>query len=330
MTGPQAHPPSPRRQRSDAEFRSRHARPARRAGRFGYLGQHWRGELPLAAAVIISAALVWGIVQLVELASRRLPITDYPHAAAALWILEVSLLLPGVIWWGTGVMRSAARHVGRGGSAAVALLTGAVGLGAFFYAGAFWWQSARFVMPDVWATLTGSAVPASVAVERPASAAKEAGPGLQLLVSGDLEFGTTQAVRAALDANPQVMTIRFESRGGRAAEGLALGRLLLERNKDTLVTGECSSACVTAFAGGARRSIGRDAKLGLHSVGGRGVSAANLAAANQRSDKFMANRGVEVSLLEEGSSVANSEIWFPSASVLLKTGLATEVWDGKR
>ena len=57
----------------------------------------------------------------------------------------------------------------------------------------------------------------------------------------------------------------------------ALERLILDRNKDTLVTGECSSACITAFAGGARRSIARDARLGMHSAGGRGVSAAMLA-----------------------------------------------------
>jgi hypothetical protein len=152
----------------------------------------------------------------------------------------------------------------------------------------------------------------------------------RLLISGDLEFGTTRATRAALDANPKITTIRLESRGGRVAEGLALGRLLLDRNKDTLVTGECSSACVTAFAGGARRSIGREARLGLHSVGGQGVRASDLAAANQRSDVFIANRGVEMRFLEEGSAVANDQIWFPPVSTLLVAGLATEVWEAKR
>jgi hypothetical protein len=330
MTDPRAHPQSPRHQRANAEYLARRSAPAQNAPRVGYLRKHWRGELPLAATVIASAAIVWGAVQLVSLASRRVPITDYPSTSAVLWLLEALLLLVGAVWWGTGVMRSAARHVGRGGSASIALLTGAVGLGAFFYAGAFWWQSARYVMPDVWATLAGDAPPASVQVERTPAAGKDRAATAQLLVSGELEFGTTRAVRAALEANPDIATIRLESRGGRAAEGLALGRLLLDRNKDTLVTGECSSACVTAFAGGARRSIGGEGKIGLHSAGGKGVSAANVAAANQRSDTFMVNRGVDVRVLEQGAAVANDSIWFPPVNVLLGAGLATEVWDRKR
>jgi hypothetical protein len=319
MPEPDAHPHSPRRQRADAAYLANRSRPPRER-RGGYFRQHWRGTLPLAAAVIVSAALVWGSVQLVAFASRRVPLTEFPHAAAALLLLEIALLLAGVVWWGTGVMRSAARHISKGGSALVGLLTGMVGLGAFFWAAAFWWQSARYVMPDVWATLAGGAPPAAVLVET----------STRLLISGDLEFGTTRATRAALDANPKITTIRLESRGGRVAEGLALGRLLLDRNKDTLVTGECSSACVTAFAGGARRSIGREARLGLHSVGGQGVRASDLAAANQRSDVFIANRGVEMRFLEEGAAVANDRIWFPPVSTLLVAGLATEVWEARR
>jgi hypothetical protein len=291
----------------------------------GYLRLHWRGELPLAAAVIVSAGLIWGAVQLVSFGLREISLVDHPHVAAALLLVQVVLLLPGVVWWGTGVMRSAARHVSRGGSASIAILTGTVGLGAFFWAAAFWWQSARYLLPDVWATLSGDAVPASVQVQ-PASGRSAA----HLLVSGPLEFGTTRAVRAALDANPAVRLVQLESRGGRVAEGLALGRLILERNKDTLVTGECSSACVTAFAGGARRSLGPAAKVGLHSAGGVGVSAANIAAANGRSDRFIANRGVDMSLLEHGASVANDNIWFPAATVLFGAGLATDRWEEPR
>ena len=39
---------------------------------------------------------------------------------------------------------------------------------------------------------------------------------------------------------------------------------------------------------------------------------------------------VEVSLLEEGAAVANRDIWFPQANVLLRAGLATEIWDARK
>lgn len=309
------HPPSPRKQLKNAErFRDRHM--SGRSRRVGYLRQHWRGDLPLAAAVIVSAGLVWGAVQAIGFASRQVPITDYPIASSLLWLLEVAVLIIGALWWGTGVQRSAIESVDRGGSMPVAALTGVVGLGAFVWVGVFWFQSARYVMPEVWSTLIGSSPPAAVQLDTRSN---------QIVLQGGLEFGSTRAVRDALDANPNARVVRLESRGGRVAEGLALGTLLRDRNVDTFVNGECSSACVTAFAGGARRIIGGDARVGLHSAGGAGFSADTVASANRRSDDFIAARGVDQRVLQKGAAIANDQIWFPSPQVLLSSGLATEL-----
>jgi hypothetical protein len=309
------HPPSPRKQLKNAErFRERHLN--RRSRRVGYVRQHWRGDLPLAVAVIASAGLLWGAVQAIGWASRQVPITDYPFASSLLWILEVTVLITGALWWGTGVQRSAIESVDRGGSMAVAVLTGIVGLGAFVWVGVFWFQSARYVMPEVWSTLIGSSPPAAVQLDPRSN---------QIVLQGALEFGSTRAVRDALDANPNVRVVRLQSNGGRVAEGLALGTLLRDRNVDTFVNGECSSACVTAFAGGARRIIGPNAAIGLHSAGGAGFSADIVASANRRSDEFIAARGVDRRVLEKGTAIANDQIWFPSPPLLLSSGLATEL-----
>ncbi len=309
------HPPSPRTRLVNAErFYAKHMRQHRH--RVGYLRRHWRGELPLAVSVIVSAALLWCAFQAVSLASRQVPITDYPIASSLLWLLEVAVLIIGALWWGTGVQRSAIDSIDRGGSMFVAVMTGMVGLGAFAWVAAFWYQSARHVMPEVWSTLVGSSPPAEVQLE---------GRSNHLQLEGALEFGSTRSVRQALDANPSVRMLRLESRGGRVAEGLALGTLLRDRGIDTFVSGECSSACVTAFAGGARRIIGPHARIGLHSAGGAGFSGETIASANRRSDEFIAARGVDRDVLETGAAVANDQIWFPSPQVLLSSGLATEV-----
>lgn len=316
---PTPHPPSPRQQRAEA-LRHSDPRPRPQPGpRRGYLRRHWRGDLPLAAAVIVSAALVWGLVQLVELVSRRFPLTEDPYVASTLWLIEVALMIAGVLWWGVGVQRAAIRSVDHGGSMLVAALSGLVGVGAFAWVALFWMQSARHVFPDVWATLNGTAVPAAVELEAPA----------QLVVNGDLEFGTTRAVKAALDAKQGAQIVRLESRGGRVAEGLALGRLLRDRGMTTLVSGECSSACVTAFAGGERRVITPTARLGLHSAGGRGSNAVSIGEANRRSDEFIASRGVDWRVLEMGAAVAHDAIWFPARAVLLASNLATDEITGR-
>ncbi|MEP6609432.1 MAG: hypothetical protein ABJA83_12235 [Burkholderiaceae bacterium] len=309
------HPASPRQQLASVpRYRAKHWSQRRR--RVGYFRQHWRGDLPLAAAVIISAALVWGAVQTISFVSSKVSITDYPVASSMLWLLEVAVLIGGALWWGTGVQRSAIESVDRGGSMPVAALTGIVGLGAFVWVGVFWFQSARYVMPEVWSTLIGSSPPAAVTLDPRSS---------QLVLQGGLEFGSTRAVRAALEANPGARVVRLESRGGRVAEGLALGTLLRDRNIDTFVSGECSSACVTAFAGGGRRMITGSARVGLHSAGGAGFTAESIASANRRSDEFIAARGVDQRLLQKGAATANDQIWFPSAEVLLSSRLATEL-----
>ena len=187
------HPPSPRKQLKNAErFRQRHM--SGRTRRVGYVRQHWRGDLPLAAAVIVSAALVWSAVQAIGFVSQKVPITDYPVASSLLWLLEVAVVIIGALWWGTGVQRWAIESVDRGGSMPVAALTGVVGLGAFVWVGVFWFQSARYVMPEVWSTLIGSSPPAAVQLDARSN---------QIVLRGGLEFGSTRAVRDVLDANPE-------------------------------------------------------------------------------------------------------------------------------
>jgi len=263
---------------------------------------------------MVSGGALWLSVQLLDGLGYFFPVTDYPYHASALWLLQIGLMLVGVVWWGYGVQRSAVSHAQSGGSGLVALTAGLTGLAAFAWAGAFWWLSARHIAPEVWATLTGAAAPAHITFDPKAN---------QLLLQGDLEFGTTRALRLQLKTHPNVRILRLESPGGRVKEGLALGVVIRDHGLDTLVTTECSSACVTAFAGGARRLITADTRLGLHSAGGPGATQEGIAQANRDSDTFIANRGVDWRILEKGAAVANDQIWFPQPWILLASGLAT-------
>jgi hypothetical protein len=310
------HPPSPRELRARAERQSRRAQtPRERPARGFYLLRHWRGQVDLATAVILGAALIWGLFTLLRYAQGRVDITERPTLAAVLWLAEVAVLLIGSIWWGTGVFRAAARHRDQGGSSLAAFVAAAAGIAAFGWAGLFWMKSARHHAPEIWAIASGELKPARISVD----AARR-----EIVLEGDLEFGSKQALGAALDRHPEVRTVRLESRGGRAAEGLRIGQMLAARGLDTRVTGECSSACVTAFAGGTHRWIARNARLGLHSAGGINVTADDIARVNEEHDRFIYDRGVNWRVLEKGQAVAADSIWFPESVTLLASGLATD------
>jgi hypothetical protein len=315
------HPPSPRQLRERALRRAQRlsagaARPARGV----YPLRHWRGEVGLAMTVIGGAALLWGAFTLLRYVHGQVDITERPTVAAVLWLAEVTVLLVGSLWWGVGVFRAAARHREQGGSPLVAWVAAAAGAAAFGWAGLFWMQSARHHAPEIWAIASGELKPAQITVD---AAARE------IVVEGDLEFGSKQALRTALERHPELRTVRLESRGGRAIEGLRIGQMLAERGLDTRVTGECSSACVTAFAGGTRRLIARNARLGLHSAGGINVTADEVARVNQEHDRFIYDRGVNWRVLDRGQAVAADSIWFPESVTLLASGLATD-YDGSR
>ena len=67
------------------------------------------------------------------------------------------------------------------------------------------------------------------------------------VVRGRFGYGTTLGVDEALRSNPAIRLVELDSPGGKAIEGLALGKLLEAHAVDTLVLNRCSSACISAF-----------------------------------------------------------------------------------
>lgn len=82
------------------------------------------------------------------------------------------------------------------------------------------------------------------------------------VVSGDIGAGWAEAVMnivRTVDANGLVI----ESNGGDLAEAEKLGRWIRDRGLNTAVIGDCTLACMQAFAGGVLRFIAPQARLGL-------------------------------------------------------------------
>ena len=87
-------------------------------------------------------------------------------------------------------------------------------------------------------------------------------------VVGAFEPGNSDRFMAMVEATPRATMVVFNSSGGHVDEGEAIGAIIENHHLATGVApdGQCSSACVLAWAAGARKSIAPDASIGVHNA----------------------------------------------------------------
>jgi hypothetical protein len=91
-------------------------------------------------------------------------------------------------------------------------------------------------------------------------------PSNVLALSGEFEVDDEKRFQQALDRNPEIEEIWFDSPGGILIAALAIGKKLRNRGLATRIVkgAECASACPYAFVGGVVRAIDPGAKVGVH------------------------------------------------------------------
>lgn len=87
-------------------------------------------------------------------------------------------------------------------------------------------------------------------------------------VVGAFEPGDSDRFMATVEATPRATMVVFDSGGGQISEGEAIGAIIENHHLATGVAagGQCSSACVLAWAAGSRKSIAPDASIGVHNA----------------------------------------------------------------
>ncbi|MTI16831.1 hypothetical protein E1162_06230 [Rhodobacteraceae bacterium RKSG542] len=95
-----------------------------------------------------------------------------------------------------------------------------------------------------------------------------------LHILGPVTEGYHDSLLAALDANPNVTTVALGSSGGNVIEAINAGIEIRSRGLETVLWGDCFSACPLVFWGGTRRTIwDPPQQLGMHQIyTGRGKS----------------------------------------------------------
>ncbi|GGD21003.1 ATP-dependent Clp protease proteolytic subunit [Aureimonas glaciei] len=137
-----------------------------------------------------------------------------------------------------------------------------------------------------------------------------AGDG-QVTAIGRIEPGTAELFQALIDTPDQTIgELVLHSPGGSVEDAIKMARLVREHGIDTRVPadGYCASACPLLFAGGAERSAGTSAWIGLHQV--FAVDAPGVARA----------RDLDVSIADVQAIIAECQ------ELLVDMGVKPEIW----
>ncbi len=292
------------------------------AGIGGYFASHWRGDQRILHVAFSGALLALLVGHVLQDIPAPADLVEHYRRYALLLIFE---LLGGTLlsaWWGVGVWRMTQRWLGAERSLLIGIAFAIGGMTTLLYA------VDRLADRDQQMTLLALGIMAADLGPKPAVTV--AADGKRLSLSGEMGFGTTNLVRAALKRHPGIEGIELDSPGGSAAEGFALAALVTEHDLDTYVQANCASACVLVFAGGRERLAAPSARFGLHRSGvtwqrgDRGVSPTDLAM-----ERHFRERGVADDFIGKVLQTPFQEIWLPTVDAVMGSGLGTGLWSGQ-
>lgn len=150
--------------------------------------------------------------------------------------------------------------------------------------------------------------------------------GAAFRLSGMVDFGLTEALRKLVAAHPEIREIRLESHGGYIAEARGVVTVLRAHGIGTHVDGHCASACALIFAGGAARSLGEGARLGLHGYALRRDGQFGMidpVAEMQRDLAIYRAQGVAEGFIAQLAQLPQTPMWYPDHAELRAVGLLT-------
>ncbi|SMX50819.1 hypothetical protein [Maliponia aquimaris] len=117
----------------------------------------------------------------------------------------------------------------------------------------------------------GTMVAATAYIDNPTPEAEFAAEGSGMTVYGDIDLGFFERFSAFLAQHPDVTLIALGSGGGSVKDAMQTGREIRVRGIETVLTGNCYSACPLVFAGGVERTVWADVRndFGFHRLSTR-------------------------------------------------------------
>jgi len=162
-----------------------------------------------------------------------------------------------------------------------------------------------------------------------------------------ITYADATRFRELLSANPEITRVELFSYGGKSEAGLEIGRILSDFKITTVVSQECSSACISIYLAGTRRELKPGAILGFHRPEWA-VDAMKSFYNNEREQEgwitpfsfaswlqnktfYLAgqifeeylNAGVDFTFAKEALRIPHENMWYPTREILENAGVVT-------
>jgi len=280
----------------------------------GWIKRHWRGELPLPLSFwgigILSLVLPYAWAEIIGFLYLD---TFNPYVIFIGLVVIYSGVLGIRIWWWVGTWRSGTARTLHNPNSAWPKIAKAVICLAIL--------KEIYIFPALIIPTFADWI--ADIKEDPQRGPRGVRPGRtesELEVYGSITRSVPLAFERAIESNPKISVVRFDSKGGRLGAAIQLRDVIRAHNLDTLVSTECSSSCVVTFLGGKRRLIESGARIGFHSTrSGREVSRVG----NERFRQELEASGVSEAFLDKALATPPDSVWYPSYDELKSAGVTT-------
>lgn len=140
-----------------------------------------------------------------------------------------------------------------------------------------------------------------------------------IYLNGSITDGAAKRfVKQAAEASKSLDTVYLNSVGGVIEEAITIGEHIRKKRLNTVINGECSSACTLIFLFGKTRIMPAGTTLGFHASSFAGQK-------SRLGNGYMAielrRRGVPETFIEKVVKVDPSDMWYPSMDELYKAGV---------
>lgn len=282
-----------------------------------YFSKHWNGEIEPVWAFWINLVALTGIVYLASLLITELSLSTTPVQDSQIYIAGLLVYALILAPWGViGTWRACGKHTDKPPSSGTRMMVRLLILGWAYVAGIYVYQERGVIENRIYLALALDSNGGYTLSFEPASK--------EILVNGGFEIGLADDIKSLYRQHPETTRIAFgTSLGGWIFEAHQLALFIVEKELDTTVLAECSSACTIAYIAGERRTLAAGAYLGFHQFASQVHRDASTGIETSQSvtQTFFELQGVSRDFTSKMFQASADDMWYPDTEALYRGGV---------